>query len=124
MQRKKKNNNNNTKSKSLLRSKKLFSLPEYYIWLPSNNSPIGNINFKLRVISFHILKSSACLFVNTKNFIFNQLSASVINKYCSFLHLSYTDDYIDIYVLINKTKHVVLRHKVVYTLKIVLKNVM
>jgi len=99
---------------------KTFSLPECYSWLLSNNSQTGNINFKLRVISFHVLKSSACLFVDINNFFFNQLSASVINKYCSFLPLSYTDDYVDIYVLINKTKHVVLRHKVVYTLKIVL----
>lgn len=63
------------------------------------------------------------LFVNTNNFFFKQLSAIVTNKHCSFLPLLYTFDYAETYGLINKTKHVVCKHKVVYILKIVIKNV-
>lgn len=39
-------------------------MTECNIWLLSNNSQIENINFKLRVISFHVLESSAYPFVN------------------------------------------------------------
>lgn len=43
-------------------------MTECNIWLLSNNSQIENINFKLRVISFHVLESSAYPFVNIISF--------------------------------------------------------
>lgn len=54
MQKKKKKKKSNIiKIKSMVKFKKKISLTEYYIWLLSNSSQSGNINFKLRVILLH-----------------------------------------------------------------------